>query len=387
MMTWNGKLVWSCRFEERTVAMREQVRVGAAQIAPCFFDKAGTLEKTLHFICMAADQGIDLLVFPETYFAAYPYWRGAVSVKRSTELTVAMQKSAIQVGDDAARAIEAEAKQFGVHCVVGCNELDDRPGSLTLYNTLLFFDREKGYIGRHRKLMPTHSERVYWGMGDAADIAVFDMDIGQVGGLICYEHHMTLLRAAMAIKGEEIHCAVWPGWWAVQRHLGDKQAEPRSNRSDLEPAIREYAIENQAFVISSSWYLPPEAVPAELQEEMRYNLAVGGSCVLNPSGVYLTEPVFEQEIIVAATIDAEERRLAKAYFDCIGHYARSDLLTLQVREESWSAIATRRLLEGPSVTLRLRLENIARQYAMAPEQVLDYAEKALATEASEKRRP
>jgi amidase/nitrilase len=362
--------------------MHEQVRVGAAQIAPRFFDKQATLEKTLQYIRLGADQGIDLLVFPETYFAAYPYWRGGVSVKRSTELTVAMQKSAIQVGDEAARAIEAEAKKRQINCVVGCNELDDRPGSLTLYNTLLFFDREKGYIGRHRKLMPTHSERVYWGMGNATDIRVFDMDIGRVGGLICYEHHMTLLRAAMALEGEEIHCAVWPGWWAVERHLGDKHAEPRSSRSDLEPAIREYAIENQAFVISSSWYLPSEAIPTDLQEEMRYNLAVGGSCVLNPAGVYLAEPVFEQETIVTAIIDAEERRLAKAYFDCIGHYARADVLALQVRDEPWSTTATRRFLEGSSTALRARLEEIALRYSIAPEQVLDYAEKALAAEHS-----
>jgi len=45
--------------------------------------------------------------------------------------------------------------------------------------------------------MPTHGERVYWGMGDARDIRAFDLDIGRVGELICYEHHMTLLRAAM----------------------------------------------------------------------------------------------------------------------------------------------------------------------------------------------
>ncbi|GIX48546.1 MAG: nitrilase [Candidatus Tectimicrobiota bacterium] len=361
--------------------MREQVRVAAAQIAPRFFDKIGTLEKTLHYIRLAGEQGIDLLVFPETYFAAYPFWRGAVSVKRSTELVVEMQKSALRVGDEATRAIEAEARRCGVHCVVGCNELDDRPGSLTLYNTLLFFDRDKGYVGRHRKLMPTHSERVYWGMGDAADIVVFALDIGVVGGLICYEHHMTLLRAAMAQKGEEIHCAVWPGWWAVERHLGDKRPEPRSSRSDLEPAIREYAIENQAFVVSSSWYLPPEAIPAALQAEMRYNLAVGGSCVLNPAGVYLAEPVFEQEALVSATLDAEERRLAKAYFDCVGHYARADLLALQVREEPWPLVAARRLLDGPPAAWQRRLEEIARRYRLSPEQVLDYAEQALAAAA------
>jgi amidase/nitrilase len=162
------------------------------------------------------------------------------------------------------------------------------------------------------------------------------MDIGRVGGLICYEHHMTLLRAAMAIRGEEIHCAVWPGWWSVERHLGAKRPEPGSRTCDIEPAIREYAIENQTFVVSSSAYLPREAVPPELADLMTYNLAVGGSSIVNPAGLYVREPVFEQETIVWADIDLEERQLAKAYVDCLGHYARFDLLSLNIREEAWT---------------------------------------------------
>jgi len=323
--------------------MPQHVRVGAAQIAPKFFDKQGTLEKTCHTIQEAGRLGLDLLVFPETYFAAYPYWRGSVSVRRSTELIVEMQKSALQVPSEEVRLLEEEARRARVNCVVGCNELDDRPGSLTLYNTLLYISRDRGLVGRHRKLMPTHSERVYWGMGDAADIVVVPMDIGAVGGLICYEHHMTLLRAAMAIKGEEIHCAVWPGWWRVEGHLGGKSADPGSHECDIEPAIREYAIENQVFVVSSSWYLPDHEIPAELRPEMRYNLAAGGSCIVNPAGLFVKGPVFGEETIVFAEIDLEERRLAKAYFDCLGHYARFDLLSLSIREEAWTPTGPRRV--------------------------------------------
>jgi amidase/nitrilase len=320
--------------------MQDRVRVGAAQFAPHFFDKHRTLEKTVRVIEEAERLRLDLLVFPETYFAAYPFWRGSVSVRRSTELIVEMQRHAIRADGEEARVIAEAARQARVHCVVGCNELDDRPGSLTLYNTLLVIGRDGRILGRHRKLMPTHSERVYWGMGDASDIRVFDLDIGVVGGLICYEHHMTLLRAAMAMKGEEIHCAVWPGWWRVDRHLGGKSPEPGSDTCDIAPAIREYAIENQAFVVSSSWYLGPEDVPSELRGLMGYNLAVGGSCIVNPAGLYLKGPVFGQEAIVWAEIEAEDRRLAKAYFDCMGHYSRFDLLSLNVREQAWTPFGT-----------------------------------------------
>ncbi len=309
---------------------RETVRVGAAQVAPAFLDKAGTLARVETVLAEARRLALDLVVFPETFIAAYPFWRGAVSVPRSTELTAAMQRQAVRIPSEDTDALGAMARQAGVTCVIGVNELDDRPGSLTLYNTLLVVSRTGEILGRRRKLMPTHSERVYWGLGGAEDIRVFATDVGMVGGLICYEHHMPLLRAALAELGEELHAAVWPGWWTMERHLGAKRPEVGSRACDIEPAVREYAIENSVFVVSSSWYLPPEAVPPELADTMRYNLAVGGSCIVNPSGLWVREPVFEQEALVWAEIDQAERRLAKAYFDSVGHYARRDLLRLVI---------------------------------------------------------
>ena len=77
----------------------------------------------------------------------------------------------------------------------------------------LFLDKNGDVMGRHRKLMPTYTERIYWGQGDSNDIKVFDTDIGRIGGLICWENHMTLVRSAMIHRGEEFHIAVWPGNW------------------------------------------------------------------------------------------------------------------------------------------------------------------------------
>ncbi|MBI1735377.1 MAG: carbon-nitrogen hydrolase family protein [Candidatus Rokubacteria bacterium] len=315
--------------------MRERMRVGAAQVAPAFLDKGGTIEKIARTLAEAGRLGLDLLVFPETFLAAYPFWRGAVSVRRETELTVEMQRQAVRIPSEDTDEIGELVRRANVNCVIGLNELDDRPGSLTMYNTLLVVARDGRLLGRHRKLIPTHSERVYWGMGDGRDIRVFDTDLGALGALVCYEHHVTLLRAALALAGEELHAAVWPGWWTMDGHLGAKRPEPGSHACDIEPAIRAHAIENSVFVVSSSWYLPPEAVPAELAEVMRYNLATGGSCIVNPSGLFTREPVFGAETIVWAEIDQTERRLAKAYFDSVGHYARWDLLQLVVREEGW----------------------------------------------------
>ena len=315
--------------------MSRVIKVGAAQISPKFFDKQQTLEKTCQYIEKGGKLGLDLLVFPEAYFCGYPFWRGGVSVRQSTELAAQMIRTAIRWDGEEAQCLAEAARRAKVNCVIGCNELSDWPGSLTIYNSLIVVSRDGKILGRHRKLMPTHFERVYWGMGDASDIRVFDLDIGKLGASICYEHHMTLLRAALAIKGEEIHCALWPGWWGVDKHLGAKFAKVESKTCDIESAIHQHAIENQVFVVSSSWFLKPEDIPSELKDVMKYNLAVGGSCIVNPAGLIVEGPVFDCEAIVHTEIDLSERELAKAYFDGVGHYSRPDLLTLNVRDEAW----------------------------------------------------
>ncbi|MGB3905610.1 MAG: carbon-nitrogen hydrolase family protein [Anaerolineae bacterium] len=347
--------------------MSKLIKVGAAQISPHFFDKEGTLEKTCRYIEEGGRLGLDLLVFPETYFCGYPFWRGSVSVGRSTELLGRMIHSAIRLDGDEVEQMAKVAAKASVNCVIGCNELSDQPGSLTIYNSLVMISRDGEVLGRHRKLMPTHSERLYWGLGDASDIRVFDLDIGRTGAAICYEHHMTLLRAALAIKGEEIHCALWPGWWRVEGHLGGKVGEAGAENCDLESAIRQHAIENGVFVVSSSWYLPPEDIPSDLQDEMKYNLAVGGSCIVSPAGLFLAGPVFEEETIVSAEIDLEERELAKAYLDGIGHYSRPDLLTIGIRDEAWTQIGPGKLQRSSVESSQAeRVLEILQQYQVTP---------------------
>ena len=36
--------------------------------------------------------------------------------------------------------------------------------------------------------MPTHAERIIWGIGDIGDVWVFETPIGVIGGIVCYGH-------------------------------------------------------------------------------------------------------------------------------------------------------------------------------------------------------
>ncbi len=61
--------------------------------------------------------------------------------------------------------------------------------SATLYCTALLIS-EKGELFKHRKLMPTASERLIWGQGDGSTIPVIETAAGQIGAVICWENYM-----------------------------------------------------------------------------------------------------------------------------------------------------------------------------------------------------
>lgn len=312
--------------------MLDRVKVAAAQVSPVFMDKEATINKACKVIEEVGKAGARLVVFSETFIPGYPYWRGLQPISKWSELMVEYQKNALKIPSSDTDILCEAARDVDVIAVIPCTEASDRKGSETLYNSILFVGSDGEILGRHRKIMPTHGERIIWGMGDIKDIQVFDTEIGTIGGIVCYEHHMTLLKAAMAILGEEIHCAVWPGWWVMERHPGDKkrfiEGEDNPHLCDIEYAIKEYAFETQSFVISVSQYISEEQMPDYCSD---FNMAAGGSFIVNPAGVYLHEPVFDREEILYAELNADDRRHTKAYFDAVGHYSRWDLLRLDIR--------------------------------------------------------
>lgn len=316
--------------------LSESFTLAAAQVEPVYHDKEGTLDKTCTWIERAGEHDVDVVVFPETYFPGYPYWRRSVSIPRWTELMVELQKNSLSVGDDALDVLGDAIDDADVHVVLGANELSDRKGSETLYNSLFFFDRTGRLVRRHRKLMPTHDERSIWGRGDPGSLQTHDTDVGTVGGLICYENHMTHSKAALTAMGEEIHTACWPGFWEQHGHPGDKtraaDAEARDT-CDIYPAMREYAFATQSFVASCSAYMSDDAVDEFGADELGFNVAAGGSMLLNPAGIVKAGPVIGEETLLTAEFHRDERRATKAYFDAMGHYTRWDAVSLDVSDE------------------------------------------------------
>jgi len=246
----------------------------------------------------------------------------------------------------------------------------------TVYNSLIFFAPDGSVLGRHRKLMPTFTERMFWGHGDADDLVVFDTDIGRLGGLICGEHLMTLVRASMIAQGEDIHVAAFPG--AFELHTGPQLEEPEKMGcfwGHFE--VRAHAFEAGAFVVSACATLNDDDIAPQFPHKGQMNIgyANGGSEAIAPLGIALAGPTYG-EAIVYAELEAWMIKATKAIVDTMGHYARPDVLRLLMRRENgWQPVGAARDLSP----LRALLNDDALQRAaeardVAPEPVLERVE-------------
>ena len=197
-----------------------------------------------------------------------------------------------------------------VYCAVGVNErVSERPG--TLYNTMILLGPE-GVLLRHRKLMPTHQERLFHGVGAGDDLQVVGTPIGRLGGLICWENRMPLARYAIEQLGAQIWLAPTAddseGWQATVRHI---------------------AIEAGAFVVSVPQYIPRSAFPDDFPVALpdQETIGRGGALIAAPPwGEVMAGPLFDEEGTVIADCDLSVCLHAKRWFDAAGHYGREEVL-------------------------------------------------------------
>ena len=200
----------------------------AVQRAPGLTREDG-VERAVDAIETAAREGASLIVFPETWIPAYPYYHGQAAHQQAfRELYRRTFEHSIAIpGEDWSRIAQAAAAARA-HVVIGVNEREPQAG--TIYNTLAYIGPGGELLGKHRKLVPTLSERLIWGYGDGSDLDVYDTALGRLGGLICYEHQMAPapLRALDARH---------PGARLGLAGLG--AAASRRRRRDPPPRLRE----------------------------------------------------------------------------------------------------------------------------------------------------
>ena len=289
------------------------VRIAAVQATPVILDAGATVEKAVGLIGEAAGEGAELVVLPEVFVSIYPsnsWARQSAAFGGSDELWERMWESSVDVPGPHVDTLVAACREHEAHVAIGVNEREsERPG--TLYNTLLLLGPD-GIELKHRKIMPTHQERLFHGIGAGDDLGVAETPLGRIGGLICWENRMPLARYAVYRQGPQIWIAPTAddsdGWLASMRHI---------------------AIESGAYVVSAPQYIPRSAFPADFPIELpdQEEFGSGGAVIVEPtSGKVIAGPLYGEEGIVAAYCDLREGLHAKRWFDAVGHYSREDVL-------------------------------------------------------------
>jgi nitrilase len=230
----------------------------------------------------------------------------------------------VDVPGAAVTRLSGVARDNKIHLVMGVVERDGG----TLYCSVLFFAPDGAYLGKHRKIMPTGSERLVWGFGDGSTMPVFDTPVGRMGALICWENYLPLMRAAMYAKGIQIYCAptadARDSWLATVRHI---------------------AVEGRCFVLSCNQFNRRRDFPTEYAaafgNEAEAVVSRGGSCIVDPFGNFLAGPKTDDEAILVAEIDLGQIARGKFDLDVVGHYSRPDIFQLHVDERPKKSVTIR----------------------------------------------
>jgi len=303
-------------------------KVAVVQASPVVFDRERTLEKLSALAREAAQQGAELVLLPEAFVSAYPRGLdfGAVVGSRTDAGREDFRRyweSSVDVPGPAVDHISRTARANNIYLVVGVIERD----AATLYCTVLFFAPDGSFLGKHRKLMPTASERLVWGCGDGSTLPVFATPLGKLGAVICWENYMPLMRTAMYSKGIELYCAptadARDSWLATVRHI---------------------AIEGRCFVLSCNQFQRRRDFPSDYHSSFGDDpdtvICRGGSCIVDPFGNFLVGPNTEGEAILMAEIDLGQIIRGKYDFDVVGHYSRPDIFQLHVDERPKRPVTT-----------------------------------------------
>ena len=328
-----------------------EVKVAVVQAAPALFDKLSAMDAIESMTRKAAAQEAKLVVFPEVFLPGYPrgFGFGARVGSRTEEGRRLWQRyweSSIDVpGEETVRLGEL-AKELGVYLVVGVVERDQEFSRGTLYNSILYIGPDGELLGKHRKLVPTGSERLLWGQGDGSTLTVIDTPFGRIGGLICWENYMPLARAAIYAQGVDIYVA------------------PTADaRDSWQSTIRHIACEGRCYVLSSNQYATKASYPDDIarHEDLLKDgevLSRGGSAIVDPLGDYVAEPLYGQEGLLVATLDLSKVVQSRFDFDVVGHYSRPDVFQLIVNDAKQEIVrkASDKLPSGSRLTT-IRTEN------------------------------
>ncbi len=303
--------------------MRKKI-IAALQIGSHEKGTKETVAKILSYEKDILKSKCDLLVMPEALLGGYP--KGSdfgtkIGFRKESgrEEYLNYWKESVQIDGPELISLSKLAYRCKTSMVIGIIER----ANTSLYCTTVFISEKGEIVDKHRKLMPTASERLIWAQGDGSTIPIVETSVGKIGSAICWENYMPLLRTAMYAKGVEIWCASTVDdrdiWQSSMKHIAYE------GRNFLVSACQFQEAPKSGYIKSEKW---PKDKP----------VIRGGSVIISPMGEVLAGPLYNEEGIISAQIDLDDIVKARYDMDPAGHYSRPDIFKLSVNEEERPAV-------------------------------------------------
>ncbi|MCM8556903.1 carbon-nitrogen hydrolase family protein [Sphingomicrobium sediminis] len=311
-----------------------KLNVAICQAAPIPLCIDDGITQAVELARAAIKDGAEIVAFGETFLGGYPLWLdespGAALWDHpgTKAMHAILMDQAVMANDFRFAPLQDLVDETGALVSIGAHE---RIRSSLFNNQMLF--RPNAAPLDHRKLVPTHGERLVWMRGDGSTLGVHEAEWGNVGSLICWEHWMPFARAAMHNQEEAVHVAAWP-----------------TVRETYAIASRHYAFEGRCFVLAAGLVQTREqlrdgvercegnddalALLDAIEEDV---LNRGGSMIIGPDGRILAH-AGEGEETIHAEIDLEEVAAAKALLDTDGHYSRPDIFSLDINTDPQQSV-------------------------------------------------
>jgi len=302
-----------------------QLHLGIAQLHPAWGNKTATVKIITDAMAQAAAHGIELLAFSETFLAGYPFWvcrtNGAACEDARQQRAFAQYLEAgVEITGPEIAELTQAASDLNISLYLGLSERGTRAGRGSIWCTLATIHARRGLIGAHRKLIPTHDERLSWGYGDARDLRCHEFGAFRVGGLNCWENWIPLARSALYQDGEDIHISTWPGNAAAVTH-------------NLAQVV---AHEGRVWSASIAGLLAMRDIPTDFEfhrdliEAGHDTIFEGGSIIVSPQGETVASLAPGEAGITSHVLDMASVRRARQDFDVAGHYARPDIFSVAI---------------------------------------------------------
>jgi nitrilase len=313
-------------------------KAAACHAAPVYFDAEASVDKACAWIREAAQKGAELIAFPEAFLSSFPVWSGVWAPVETHEFFFKLVSSAVRIDGPEMYRLRETARRHGVFVSMGINESTPN-SSGCVWDTNVLIGDDGSLLNVHRKLVPTHYEKLTWTPGDGSGLRVADTRIGQIGALVCGENTNALARFSLIAQGENVHVSSFSPRWPTHP-LGE-------GGYDLEAAIRlragAHSFEGKLFNIVASGFLPL----ATIEMVSRGNKGVydlldqsprSVSMILGPDGAPISEILRDDEGIVYADIDLAKCVVPKQFQDVAGYYNRFDVFELKVNRRALTPV-------------------------------------------------